>query len=367
MTQIPSLTRLLLLNADPAGASTCLHIDAGGRILSRSQVDAAQPLPAAAGTRDVLAVPAAALHLLWIELPAHSAAQALAAARLMLEDLVAGPRENLHVALGEFSADAQRLLAVVDDQTMRGWLQRATQLGLQAQAVVPDCLLLDEAQDDSVQACERDGRVLARGKRLALAAEPDLARRVIGERPLRWLDAAEAEACLAAHAIAPPAIDLLQGAHARGDGKSPRQRRRLRLLAALVLLSPLLLVAAQTAYHALAAHRLQARADALAARFQPGLDAGRLHAHYTQRVAADVLAVHSARLFEALRGVPGARLDSYEFSPDGGLRAGLLHPREADLETLRQQLADNGLELIALDSQPVDAGLRSLVAVEPLQ
>ena len=47
--------------------------------------------------------------------------------------------------------------------------------------------------------------------------------------------------------------------------------------------------------------------------------------------------------------------------------AGLVHGSEQDLDLLRQSLAERGLALVPLDSQPVEAGLRSLVAVEPLR
>lgn len=368
MNPASSPLRLLLLGADPSRAPVCLSVDGNGRIRARRVCDAADPLPTEPGARDILVVPGDALRLLWLALPAHSAAQAAAAARLLLQDHVAQPVATLHVAVGAAEAGGpQRLLGAVDDARMRGWLARAAQLGLHPVAVVPDCLLLDPPPDDSVQVCERDGLLLARGHRLALAAEADLVRQVIGDRPLRRLDPAACDARFAANALAVPALDLLQGPYARRDETVPRQRRRLRRLAALALLSPLLLVGAQAMYHGLAARSLEHRADALAAAYRPGLTGAALGAHYRQRLAPDLLAVHSAALFEALRAVPGTRLDSYEFTPDTGVRASLVHGSEQDLDLLRQSLAERGLALVPLDSQPVEAGLRSLVAVEPLR
>ena len=359
--------RLLQLSTDPSRAAVCLSVDAGGHVVARRHCDPAHPLPAEPGMRDILLVPSEALRLHWFDLPARSAAQAVAAARLTLQDYVAQPGADLHVAVGDpQTGEPQRLLGVVDAALMREWLAQAAQLGLRPVAVVPDCLLLDAPTDDSVQVCERDGLLLARGRRLALAAEPDLAQRVIGARPVLRLEDSARDARFAANALAAPALDLLQGPYARRDETQPRRRRRLRWLAALALLSPLLLVGAQALYHGLAARSLETRADTLAAQYRPHLTGADLGPYYRQRLAPDLLAAHSAALFEALRAVPGARLDSYEFTPDTGVRAGLVHAGEQDLDLLRQQLADGGLALVPLDSQPVEAGLRSLVAVEPL-
>ncbi|WP_394004705.1 type II secretion system protein GspL [Luteimonas sp. WGS1318] len=359
--------RLLQLGADPSRAATCLSIDTGGHVVARRHCDPAHPLPAEPGMRDILVVPAEALRLHWFDLPARSAAQAVAAARLMLQDHVAQPGTDLHVAVGDpETGDPQRLLGVVDAALMRDWLQQAAQLGLRPAAVVPDCLLLDAPTDDGVQVCERDGLLLARGRKLAVAAEPDLLQRLIGARPVQRLDDGARDARFAANALAAPALDLLQGPYARRDEAQPRRRRRLRWLAALALLSPLLLVGAQALYHGLAARSLETRADALAAQYRPQLTGAGLGTYYRQRLAPDMLATHSAALFEALRAVPGARLDSYEFTLDTGVRAGLVHGSEQDLELVRHSLADRGLALVPLDSQPVETGLRSLVAVEPL-
>lgn len=357
--------RLLLPSTDPSRAALCLSVDADGHVTARRHCDAARPLPVERGTRDILAVPAEALRLLWLDLPAHTQAQATASARLLLHDHVAQPDSDLHVAVAEPEpGGTQRLLAVVDDTRMRGWLAEAAQLGLRPVAVVPDCLLLDPPTDERVQVCERDGLMLARGRGLALAAEPDLVQRVIGDRPLQRLDADARDTRLAANARTVPALDLLQGPYARRDETAPRRRRRLRWLAALVLLSPVLLIGAQAIYHSLAARSLEHRADTLATQYRPQLNGTGLGAYYRQRLAPDLLAAHSAALFDALRAVPGARLDSYEFTPETGVRAGLVHGSEQELDLLRQSLADAGLGLVPLDSQPVETGLRTLIAVE---
>lgn len=363
----PARLRLLQLAADPSQPATCLTIEPDGRTSDRRQCDAGHPLSAAPGVRDILVVPAEALRLLWLDLPAHSTAQAVAAARLMLQDHIARPDRDVHVAVGAaVPGTPQRPVGVIDDARMRDWIQQAAQLGLRPTAVVPDCLLLDVPDDDGVQVCARDGLLLARGRTLALAAEADLVHRVIGERPLHRLTTDERDARIAANARNVPALDLLQGAYAQRDATVPRQRRRLRWLAAAVALSPCLVIGADATYHSLAARATEQRSDALAAQHRPHLTRATLGTYYRQRLAPDLLAMHSAALFDALQAVPGTRLDSYEFTPGTGVRAGLVHAGEQDLDLLRQQLAELGLTLVSLDSQPVEAGLRTLVAVESL-
>ncbi len=367
MNAAASSIRLLQLGADPGRAAACLRVGADGRILDRRPCTPEHPLPAEPGARDLLVVPAEALRLLWLDLPAHSTAQAAAAARLMLQDQIARPERELHVAVGEATpGTAQRLVGVVDAAQMRDWLQRATQLGLRTAAVVPDCLLLDAPADARVQISECDGRLLARGPTLALAGEADLVHHVVGAHAVQPLDAAGRDACFAANAGKPLALDLLQGAYARRDTPAPRRGRRLRWLAAAVLLSPLVMVGADAAYRTLAARALVQQTDAVAAQVHPQLTGATLGAHYRQRLAPDLLAAHSAALFDALQAVPGTRLDSYEFAPATGVRAGLVHAGAPELDLLREHLAGAGLALVPLDSQPVEAGLRTLVAVEPL-
>src|SRR5690606_33319077 len=126
----PSNTRLLLLNPDPDGTSACLEIDASGHITARRECAPGNPLPPGTGCHDILAVPSEALRLQWLELTAHSSAQAIAAARLALQEHVAATDTDLHVAVaGTVDSDGQRLVAVVGNDRMHEWLQRAMQLG----------------------------------------------------------------------------------------------------------------------------------------------------------------------------------------------------------------------------------------------
>src|SRR5690606_7601148 len=255
----PATTRLILLRRDPAHPATCLELDPRGRILSRRPLDPAHPAPPGPAARTVVAVPGEAVRTLWLDLPAHNPVQALAAARILLQEHVAGDLDGLHIAIGP-SGQGPRLLAVADDAQVHAWRQRAQALGVVPDALVPVQLLADAPADRPLQVLEHDGLWLVRGPQLALAAEPALAQRIIGTRGMRQVeDAAAVEALLAAGAAAaiPGGIDLLQYAHARPrDRAVSSRRRRLALLAALCLLSPLLLQGASALRHALGAHWL---------------------------------------------------------------------------------------------------------------
>lgn len=368
----PATTRLILLPRDPAHPATCLELDPRGRILSRRPLDPAHPAPPGPAARTVVAVPGEAVRTLWLDLPAHNPVQALAAARILLQEHVAGDLDGLHIAIGP-SGQGPRLLAVADDAQVHAWRQRAQALGVVPDALVPVQLLADAPADRPLQVLEHDGLWLVRGPQLALAAEPALAQRIIGTRGMRQVeDAAAVEALLAAGAAAaiPGGIDLLQYAHARPrDRAVSSRRRRLALLAALCLLSPLLLQGASALRHALGAHWLERQAGTLAAarlpEAAPGTAVATVHARHRELSAPGQLALQVAALSAALERLPQARVDSLEYAAGGGLAAGLVHAGEADLEVLREPLAAAGFGLSAQPGEPVDGGLRTLVTLEP--
>lgn len=369
--KMPAPIRLTLLPRDPAQAPTTLHLDAGGRLRD-------SPARAADGvrTREIVAVPGEAVRLLQLEIPTRVPAQALAAARLMLEDaIVAG--DGSHVALAPVGDDigASRLVAVVDETTMSAWRRQCDALGIAADVMLPDCLLLPLPVDDTCITAMHAGMQLVRGRDHAFTVEPGLADVLMTGQPQTAVDPAQLPQVLAegaARAATAAPIDLLQFGHARVRRDGRRHGRRLALLAALAALSPLALAATATVRDFAWAHWMEIRADVAAVQHDPTLISGEapaaaLHARYVRRAAPVLLATRSSQLFDALARMPGTRLDSYEFTPDTGLRVGLVHAGEQDIETLRGLLEPHGITPIALDAQPVDGGMRSLLALEDLR
>lgn len=362
-------TRLILLPHDGDAPATCLLLEADGRVSSRCLVAPNTPAPAAAaGAATVLAVPGLEARAIWLDLPARTTAQALAAARLLVQDRLATPSEALHLAVAPAATDASWLVVVVEAARMREWLARAAALGIDPDRVVPEHLLLPRSAQ-GLLAARRDGYWCVRGEALAFAAEPELMRQVLGDREAtRVEDAGQVEALLAAGALAAGAVDLRQGAFAAPGtprGAMPASRRVAALLAALAL-SPLLLTGAQALRYELATRGVEAKAQSLAASVAPDRGDGDALAAVSDRLAqlqsVDAFAGTAGALFNAVMRTPAARLETLEFR-DGQLQARLVHADPSELASVRASLAESGLALEAAASEPAADGIATDVAV----
>ena len=367
-------TRLLLLPDDPRDDATWLDIEPPGRIHRCVTLPPGTPAPKDNGTaRTWTVVPASGLGLLWTALPARQPAQALAAARLLLDDHAAASADSLHVAVSPYAGSAPRLVAWGDPAAMQAWLARSAAHGVAPDALVPDVLLLRDAAAyaDRPRVVEHDGRWLVRGKAMAFSAETTLAMQVLDD-PAVQPGASDAflDDCAHSAALEVPPLDLLQGSFA------PRVRRgaeagwrRAAVLAGALVLSPWVLLAAEAIRHEMAARGLQAQAHDVAARAAPGVPAGdpldMTAARLARLRAVDALARDAGALFGALDTVSGAHLDALTYSSAEGLHAQVVHPREADLETIAAALADRGLPLQRTGRQPAGDAIRSDVTLGP--
>ncbi|WOP53034.1 type II secretion system protein GspL [Xanthomonas euvesicatoria] len=360
-------TTLLLLPADAAAQATAVRVDAQGQVQSMGQA-ATPPGPSA---RNLLVVPGVDVHLRWLSLPGRSIAQSRAAARLQLAEHLAVDAQALHVVIAAGAeADGTRLVAAVDSVVMQHWLARATQLGFVPDAVVPDCLLLEPGADATAAVMHWDGRWLIRGAQLACSLEPEAARLLLGDRvpavpPVP--DPTQSIACFARNAAHVP-IDLLQHPFAnKAAAEQRRASRRLAVLAALVLLSPGMLLLAQTLRYEIGARVLQARAAAqLGVRDAAAVPAA-LQARWQAGTAADRLAMQLSTLFGAVDTLPAAELDQLDYNAAQPLRATLLHTDDASLQRLSAPLADAGWHVDPGSSQVEDGRMRTPLALEPLR
>ena len=369
-------TCLLLLPAAPAASATCLQVDGAGRVLSRTVIDPDAPQAATAGespNRQVLAVPGSECLSTWLELPARNPLQAVAAARVLLAEQIAGPVDTLHIAIAPADDDGNRQVVAVEATAMQGWLDRAAAFGMTPDAVVPLPMLLPIADADDVDAlvtADIDGHRLVRGPRLAFAAEPALAEQVIGERPHRTLTPMEAEAAFAANALSPP-IDLLQYAFTR----EPARRegwpawRRAAILAAVLAVSPLMLLAAQIVRYEVAAGNLQAQANSRAREVLPtlGVDADPvppIRQHLAGLQAGAGFAHATASLLAAVESTDDAELDALSYT-DGELQATLVVSAPAALEHIRTALAGTGLELVETGRRDAGGRDQHTITVRP--
>lgn len=371
--------QLLLLPERTGAAAVRLQVDTEGRILAREVVTTDGAPAVAAGhdaARQVLAVPGADCLALWLRLPARNPVQALAAARVLVEDHVAAPAGALHLAIAAPpTADEGRLVVAVEPARMQGWLDRGAALGMTPDIVVPMPLLLPapdtiDGADEVMVVGSFDDQSLVRGAQLAFAGEPELAAHIVGERTVRELDAAATEAALAAGALSPP-IDLLQYDFAR---TAPRREgwpawRRAAILAGVLAVSPLALLAAQVAQYELSAHDLQAQVRAQARTALPQLadDADPLPAireRLSVLQAGDRFGHTVGALLSAVASADGAELDALAYA-EGGVQATLVVDAPATLERIRGSLAAAGLEMTATGSQGAGGRLRHDITIRP--
>ncbi|PKH71934.1 hypothetical protein CXF96_12105 [Stenotrophomonas sp. Betaine-02u-21] len=369
MKTLSMATRLILLPPRADQSVTWLQIGPDGSTTHSKSLAPGQPMPQQGMVRDVVALPAEGVSLLWLDLPTRHPLQARAAARLRLEDHVAVPVELLHIALAAAPEPGMpTLVAAVDNATMTEWKQRCAALGVADAIWVPDCLLVTAPEAPMLRAAALGVRLLVRGARTAFTADTELALSIAGDLQVEVLPEAESLQHLAHAATQAPALDLLQFDHQRPDTRAVKRRRRRLLLFAAVALSPLLVVAAQTLRDVAWAAWRDHHADTLAGHVLPanarGSDPSQaLRVFAQQRRAPQRLATESTALFNALKQHPGSQLDSYEFDVESGLRVGLVHRDEQQLEAIRASLEQQQLSLVPLESGPVEGATRSLVAI----
>lgn len=363
---------LVRLAQDPAAPAVRLTVGDDGRILARDHLDSVAA-SAAAGMRTVLVVPGTAAPAFWLPLPTHNPVQALAAAHALVEDRLAAGHRDAHLAMApRAGGDGEWLLVAVDPATVRDWLGRAARLGVVPAVLLPDHLALPQPDDDRVLVVEDGGDWIVRGTRQAFRAEAVLAARVLEDRlQRRVVNLADAESLLVAGASA-PAIDLLQGAFARGDApvRGARAWKRAALLAAALALSPLLLWAAEAARCALAARALErqvaARIDAALPgrdRSQPALEAMRAQVAHLR--ARDAFAGTASVLFAAIAQVDGVQLEALAYAPDGTLRATLAHAEADAGDRVRERIADGGHVVEPTGSRRADGMVYSELLLRP--
>jgi general secretion pathway protein L len=311
------MIRIVLLPPNPDEPAPVMLVHPTGQIergvLATEFAEHRRPM------RTVLVVPGAEVLVRWVELPATNEAQSASAAAFLLEDEIAADREQVHMALGAIEPDGWRPVAVVDRLKLQGWLERAAALGVKPDVVAPDHLMLAEPEGEEAIAVAFGETLAVRGRRLALACEPDLLPLVLGERPWRLVDdVAVVEPMLAASAAA-PRVNLLQGMFSRQPAAGARWRRAAALAAAL-LISPVLISTVQALRHHRAADAAEAEADARLRSVFPAAPASASPAaligqRQTALRSGGEFAGSAAALFAAIERVEGVELEAFLYAP----------------------------------------------------
>lgn len=351
-----SRIRLILIPPSAALPATCLTLDAHGAVLTRGVLElgsgfAPEPM------RTVAVVPGADVLVRWLDLPPGSPAQVAATALHLLRDDLAAPADRLSAALGPVAAPGgRRLVAVAGRPLLQTWGDYLASLGLRADVMIPDSLILPEpAEEGRLTAAVFGADLALRGRELALSLQPDLAEAVAAGRAVARIDRAEEiERLLAGAALNPP-INLLAGAGRRIEADRRGWKRAAALAAALVV-SPLLLTLAAAGHDEWGARDAERRAEAAARRafpdVAPNADAV---AEATRRLTAAPPpggpTAAAAALFAAVESVEGAELDSLT-ADEGGVRATVTYAAYQDLDALQRAMAAKGMSLT--DESTVD-------------
>ncbi len=339
--------RLILIPATGSQPAPFLIVGTDGHVLDRGELTldgGAAPEP----MRTVAVTPGGDVLIRWLDLPPGSMVQARAAADWMLRDQVAAAPDRLASVLGPPApAGEPRLVAVVSRSLMEAWTDYLAALGVRADVLVPDVLTLGEPEaDDALSAVSFGEGMALRGRRFAATVQPDLVELIAGGRRIEPVqDPAAVERALVAAALA-PAINLLDTGER--EATAAVGWRRATILAALVVLSPLVLTMAGAVRDDAAARDARSEALAAIAAAAPDLarEADPVEA-LRRRVAAAPppggVTAAAAALFTAVEAVEGAELDILIADPDDGMKATISHPAHGDMTVIRRSMADAGM------------------------
>ncbi|MEE4350977.1 MAG: type II secretion system protein GspL [Pacificimonas sp.] len=287
-----------------------------------------------------------------------TAAQARTAARLALADTLAAGSGAAHVAVSETAEEGgNRLVALVDRDVMTDWLGACARLRITPTVMVPEPVLLTAPIDGFVSGPGTFGDILARGPDEAFAADPALAKAVIGGAAVRHLSAADIRQMQLAESET-PALNLLQGDFAAAQPAAGQgTTRRTALLVGLALVALWLSALFDAWRHDRSAHALEAViAETVAAAGvnaqTPGAALPALRLAAAERGAGGAFMLAFEALTAGIRGSAGLTIVSLDWQ-GGRLMAELAVAPGADPEALRAGVEAAGLRFVA---GPVSGG-----------
>ena len=320
------------------------------RLADDAVADRGEGLPAIDAEVDVVTAiaPADAVALHWAELPDRSAAQSVAAARILASEASASAIGGLHVAVGREGDLAERPIGVVDSGRMADWLSALAGAGIDPAAIVPAPMLLPRPDEGYVRADLGNGGAV-RGTTSGFADEDRLTDLVTGGVVPDTIGREALEQAIVA-AVAAPALDLRQGAFARRRRRAIDWKliRRLAVFGGAILAVTLLIDLVRIAKYSFGATNLEARADAVA---RTGLprgaaegDSDRLLAERLSRLRGPGLGFSrtTAVVFAAVRKVDGSEVTRVDFDANGDLRVGLATDGEAQANAVKRAIEDAG-------------------------
>lgn len=377
----------------------------GGRLGPVSTGALADAAPIAAERPLIVIVPGSSVTLARPELPVKGGARLAQVVPYAMEELLAGEVEQFHFGIGQADDAGRTQVAALRREEMRGWTDALRAAGLDPQAMVPDTLCVPDNPGMTVAVLD-SGQLLVRAPGelpVALDAEPlteafalaglegedrhvqlyvsqhdwqrsremiEALREVTGSLDLQLLPDGSLP-LLAAGAVRPGALSLLQGEFSRRTGwRAGWERWRI---AAFVGLAALALHVGVRGYDLVRLNAEQKRLDAAieqAARIALP-DAARIEdarAQVAQRLgsgaAADpegLLAVLAA-VGGALAGAPGSTVESLGWR-DRSLELQLAAPNTDAFARFSQAMAARGLGADVASALPTDKGVLAQVRI----
>lgn len=338
-------------------------------------VDRGEGLPEGDAGAVIAVAPADAVTLHWADIPARSAAQAAAAARILVSDASASPIERLHVAVGAAEAGGgetdprERPIGVVAAERMRAWLDALAGIGIDPAAVIPAPMLLPRPDSGYVRA-QFGPQSVVRGPSSGFADEARLTALITGDDSPQSLGRDALDAAIVS-AVGRPELDLRQGPFAKRRRRAIDWRllRRLAVLGGLILLATLAIDVVRIAKYSAAADAADARAEAIARDGLPrGADQGDADRLLAERLArlrgpGAGFTATAAALSSAVRGVAGTELVALTFEPNGTLRATVAAEGEAQANQIVARLREAGFVVTASTFESNGQRLRGDVTV----
>lgn len=271
-----------------------------------------------------------------------SPAQALAAARLDAADVSLGA--NRHVAV----AAAGDHYVIADKTKMQGWLSTLAEYEIAPSAIIPAPDLLPVPETGFVRGVLHDEAVL-RSAGAGLEDDGAISPLVVGDAPVRTLEAPELERAIAMAVEAPP-LDLLQGDFApRTDWTAPAGYwRRLAIYAGVACALTLAVPLAQLVRLSMATSSLDEQSATIAAKALGEMSGSEDAIDRLQDKLADQRGGGAGFLATmgvvtgAMESMPNIELGALSFDPDGTLRATIRAGGQPEIEVLSRVIEGNG-------------------------
>ncbi len=298
--------------------------------------------------RIVLVLPGTDVTLLWLELPALTEPQALAAARLALAERSLAATDPLHVAISAVHG-GRRMTAAIDADLLARWIGWAQETGVDPDVIVPLPLLIAYGEGPP-RLWLRQGIGNVRGHDQAFSIEADLVPVVLGDTATEPMDEDRFEAELPAALMALP-LDLRQGRFVRRrewrvDAGWRRRMTRYGIAAAILLALVPVARLGRIAYDDYQFRSEARRLTRLALGRESLPDDPR---EALQQALTDIrgpgmgFSNAAAMVFAGVRHTPNVELAGMVFDQTGAMTLTVTASNSADLAMLVQRIGESGM------------------------